>query len=221
MTLRYASIDAGGKVSDEAVLDSRVCECCQTSAAITSEGPIVVYRDRSSNEIRDISVVRLSRGRWTAATTLSADGWEIHGCPVNGPSVSAEGKRVVVAWFTAAKDSPRVKVVFSGDAGATFGQPIKVDDGSPIGRVDVLILKDGSALVSWLERTAKGAEVKVRRVKPDGTSDQAFTVAESGAARSSGFPQMARAAEEIVFAWTAPGSPPGVRTAMGRVGAEK
>ncbi|HEY5837816.1 MAG TPA: sialidase family protein, partial [Pyrinomonadaceae bacterium] len=34
MTLRYAAIDAEGKLSDEAQLDDRVCECCQTSAAL-------------------------------------------------------------------------------------------------------------------------------------------------------------------------------------------
>lgn len=216
MTLRFATMDVNSKVSEDVLLDPRVCECCQTSAALTSEGAIVVYRDRSEKEIRDISVVRFSKGRWTEARTLNADGWEIQGCPVNGPSVSADGKRVAVAWFTAAKETPRVKVVFSSDAGATFASPIQVDEGSPVGRVDVLMLTDGSALVTWLERTGKGGEVKVRRVRPDGSRDEAITVAESNAARSSGFPQMARTGNEIIFAWTDPGSPSRVRTAVGR-----
>ena len=38
MTLRYAAIDRKGNLSDEAELDNRVCECCQTSAAVTSDG---------------------------------------------------------------------------------------------------------------------------------------------------------------------------------------
>ncbi len=112
-----------------------------------------------------------------------------------------------------------MKVVFSNDAGATFAPPILVDEGSPIGRVDVLLLTDGSALVSWLERTTKGGEVKVRRVKPNGSRDEAITVAASGDARASGFTQMARSGDEIIFAWTDPGSPSRVRTAMGRFGA--
>jgi hypothetical protein len=219
MTLRFATIEANSKVSEDVLLDSRVCECCQTSAALTSEGAIVVYRDRSEKEIRDISVVRFSKGRWTEPRTVNADGWEIHGCPVNGPSVSADGKRVAVAWFTAAKETPQVKVVFSSDAGVTFASPIVVDEGSPVGRVDVLMLTDGSAVVSWLERIAKGGEVKVRRVRPDSSHDQAITVAESSAARSSGFPQMARAGDEIIFAWTDSGTPSRVRTAVGRLAA--
>ncbi|HKQ05618.1 MAG TPA: hypothetical protein VJ464_10830 [Blastocatellia bacterium] len=172
---------------------------------------------RLEKEVRDISVVRYNKGRWTEPKTLSADGWEIHGCPVNGPSVSADGKRVAVAWFTAANDIPRVKLVFSGDAGATFGQPIQVDEATPVGRVDVLMLADGSALVSWLERAAKGGEVKVRRIRHNGSRSQAITVAESSAARASGFPQMARAGNEVILTWTQPGTPTKVRTAVIRL----
>ena len=215
MTLGFTTIDARGRLSEDAVLDPRVCDCCQTSAALTSDGAIVVYRDRSEKEIRDISLVRFHKGRWTEPVSLSVDGWEIHGCPVNGPSVSADRKRVAVAWFTAVKDAAQVKIIFSGDSGETFGKPIRVDDGTPVGRVDVLILPDGSALVNWLERTPTGGEIKVRRVRPDGSRDDAVTVAESGVARASGFPQMTRAGNEIIFAWTDPGTPSRVRTAVG------
>ncbi|MEK6301737.1 MAG: sialidase family protein [Acidobacteriota bacterium] len=215
MTLRYTTIDAKGKVSEDMLLDSRVCDCCQTSAAITADGAIVVYRDRSEKEIRDISLVRFHKGRWTEPRTLSVDDWEIHGCPVNGPTVSADGRQVAVAWFTAAKDVPRVNIIFSSDAGATFSQPIQVDEGAPVGRVDVLMLADGSALISWLERTPKGGEVKVRLVRPGGSRGQSITIAESSAARASGFPQMARAGDEIIFAWTDPGTPSRIRTALG------
>ena len=213
MTLRYTTISADGKLSEEVLLDGRVCECCQTSAAQTSEGVVVVYRDRSEKEIRDISIVRFAGGRWTAPETVHNDGWEIQGCPVNGPSVAADGRRVAVAWFTAAKDIPRVKVAFSEDAGASFSEPIQVDDGSPLGRVETLMLADGSAFVTWLERAEKGAEVRARRIRPDGAREKSIIVAESSAARSSGFPQMARSGNEIIFAWTEPGAVSRVQTA--------
>jgi hypothetical protein len=181
---------------------------------MTSEGPIVAYRDRSDTEVRDISIVRLLKGRWTAPRIIYADGWEIHGCPVNGPSVSADGRKVAVAWFTGAKDVARVKLIFSTDAGQTFGQPIQVDEGHPAGRVDVEVLGDGSALVIWLENTANGAEIKVRRVQPDGTREEAKTLTISSAARASGFPRMARAGNAVIFAWTQPDKPARVRTAI-------
>ena len=169
MTLRYAAIDAQGNLSDEAELDNRVCECCQTSAAVTSDGPIAVYRDRSATEVRDIYIVRQVNGTWTAPQPVHADNWQINGCPVNGPSVAADGRRVVVAWFSSVDDKPHVKVAFSDDAGARFNTPIRVDDGENVGRVDTLLLPDGSALVCWLSGSVQGGEVKVRRVLPTET----------------------------------------------------
>jgi hypothetical protein len=211
MTLRYATLGRDNKVSSESPLDGRVCECCQTSAAQTSEGIVVVYRDRSAEEVRDISIVRLLQdGRWSEPRTVHADGWRIDGCPVNGPSVAASGSRVAVAWFTMAGDAPHVRLALSKDAGATFAKPLEVGDGDPIGRADVLILDEGGALVCWLEKTKDGAELRARRVRPDGTRDPSFTVAPAAVTRSNGVPQMARSKNTIIFTWT---GPDGIRTA--------
>lgn len=205
MTLRYVKIKRDGTLMDEAVLDTRVCECCQTSAAMTADGPVVVYRDRSEQEIRDTSIVRLRDGQWSQPVSVFKDDWQINGCPVNGPSVAAAGRRVAVAWYTGVNNKPRVKLAFSNDAGVSFGEPITVDDGNPAGRVETLLLADGSALVCWLEKIQGGGEVRVRRVKPDGKFDPAMVVSATGAARSNGFPQMAQVGKTLVFAWTGAG----------------
>lgn len=214
MTLRYAAIEATGNLSDESELDERVCECCQTSAAVTRDGPIVVYRDRSQTEVRDIYVVRRVNGAWTKPQPVFADDWQINGCPVNGPSVVADGANVVVAWFTGAADTPRVKIAFSRDAGATFSQPIQVDDGESVGRVDTVLLRDGSALVCWLSGNTDGGAIKVRRVRVDGTVGPPAVIARTDISRSSGFPRMARLGDEVHFAWTEFGKPSHVRTAV-------
>lgn len=215
MTLRYATLGRDGralKVLDESLVDARVCECCQTSAAVTAEGPVVVYRDRSAEELRDISLVRLAGRRWAEPVTVHADRWKLDGCPVNGPSVAAAGRVVAVAWFTMGETgaTPRVRLAFSRDAGRTFSAPVEADDGDPVGRASVLLLADGSAVVCWIERTKAGAEVRARRVRADGRRDPSFTVAATGEARTSGFPRMARSGQRLVFSWT---SPTGVRTA--------
>ena len=202
MTLRYVKIKRDGTLSDEAVLDAKVCECCQTSAALTSDGPVAVYRDRSDGEMRDISIVRLRNGQWSRPQTVFADNWQINGCPVNGPSIAAAGRRVAVAWFTAVNDQPRVKLAFSQDAGASFGAPVTVDDGNPAGRVETLLLDDGSALVCWLEKITEGGAVRVRRIQPNGKRETAITISATGTARSNGFPQMVRSGKTLVFAWT-------------------
>ena len=217
MTLRYAAIDAAGNLADEAQLDERVCECCQTSATVTSAGPIAVYRDRSATEVRDIYIVRQVNGGWTSPQPVFADNWQINGCPVNGPSVAADGSRVAVAWFSSVADNPQVKIAFSQDAGATFSQPVQVNDGKNVGRVDTLLLPDGSALVCWLAGDVQGGEIKVRRVGPDGSVGPAAVIASTDISRSSGFPRMACRGNEVHFAWTEFGKPARVRTAMTQI----
>ena len=214
MSLMHTTLDRDGRLGAETRLDGRVCDCCQTDAAMTDAGTVVVYRDRSEKEIRDMSVVRHVGGRWTQPQPLATDGWEINGCPVNGPAIAAAGSKVGVAWFTAAADKPMVKVAFSADSGATFTAPFVVDDGRPLGRVDILWLPDGSALVSWLEQGEPGARLRVRRVLSNAKADEAVTVAESTGARSSGFPRMAAPNGEVVIAWRDAGDPPRVRTAV-------
>jgi hypothetical protein len=221
MALRYAAIGADGGRTDEAVLDERICECCQTSAALTSEGPVAVYRDRSEREVRDIYFVRRQGEGWSAPQPIHADNWEINGCPVNGPSIAADGRRVAVAWYTGEGDAARVQVAFSGDAGATFGAPARVDDGEAMGRVDVLMLADGSALVCWMSGSAEGGANKVRRVSREGALGPVSVIAASDVSRSSGFPRMARLSDTVHFAWTQFGKPPRVQTATADVSAFK
>jgi hypothetical protein len=223
MMLVNTTLAKDGNLGAELALDERVCDCCQTAAAVADAGPVVVYRDRSADEIRDIYIVRHVDGRWTTPKPVYPDGWRLSACPVNGPAVAADGDRVVVAWFTGAGDTARVRVAFSDNGGDSFGVPTRVDNGSPVGRVDVVLQPDGSALVSWLERTAApasqggggdGAEVRVRRVRSDGTLVQWATVARSSVARASGFPHMvATARGEVFFTWTSPGNPSTIRIA--------
>src|SRR5688500_18136299 len=149
MTLRAAFIDYAGNKVNEWELDSKTCDCCQTTAVITDEGPIVIYRDRSDDEIRDLSIVRFIDGKWTSPQVVSRDNWKISGCPVNGPRAAAIGNNISVAWFTAPEGRPMVNVIFSDDAGGTFGLPVRVDEGKPNGRVDVAQLDKRSCLVSW------------------------------------------------------------------------
>lgn len=198
---------AGMGEATKTVLDQRVCDCCQTASAMTARGPVVVYRDRTEEEIRDISILREIQGEWTAPRRVHEDNWEVDFCPVNGPAIVADGEAVAVAWFTGARDTARVQVAFSNDAGTNFGPAIRVDEGTPAGRVGVQWIGN-DALVSWLERSrGDTAFVKVRRVSRDGTLGRAVTVSTSSGTRSSGFPRMVRAGEGVILAWTIPGSP--------------
>jgi hypothetical protein len=198
MSLRTAVI--AGQVGADEVLDERVCECCSTGSAVTSAGPVVVFRDRSESETRDISIVRWADGGWSPPQLIHRDSWQIDGCPVNGPEIAAAGDLVAVAWFTAAGGEPRVQMVFSHDAGASFGPPVSIDGEGPLGRVDV-VLDGQEAVVSWLAVGAEMGEVRLRRVAADGTSGPPVTVAQTAATRAAGFPRLVRHGDLLYLAW--------------------
>ena len=88
-----------------------------------------------------------------------------------------------------------------------------------MGRVDVVLLADGSALVCWMSGSAEGGANKVRRVAPDGTLGPVAIISQTDISRSSGFPRMARLGDTVHFAWTQFGKPSRVRTATADVSA--
>jgi hypothetical protein len=217
MTLRSALIGPDArKRGPDVELDGRVCDCCQTDAARTREGTVVVYRDRSDGEVRDIALVRLTAAGWSEPAHVANDGWRVEACPVNGPAVDARDDTVVVAWFTA-PDRPRVRLAFSADGGRTFSRPVEVAAGRVAGRVDVILLPDGRAVVSWLAETTAAGEIRVQPFTRDGPAGVATVVSRSDVARSSGFPQMLLADGALLFAWTGAGAQPQVRAAVARL----
>jgi hypothetical protein len=214
MSLRFASFDRNGKQLTETAVDARVCECCPTAAAATDDAVIVAYRDRSAQEVRDIHVARLEDGKWTTPFAVHADGWQIPACPVNGPALSARGRDVAIAWFTMKDGKGLAQAAFSSDAGRSFGPPVALADVDTIGRVDVALLEDGSAVASWIEIVEQKATFMIRRVDRSGARSSAIAVAAIESGRGSGYPRMARDGSQLVFAWTARDGGLRVKTAV-------
>ncbi|MDX1672524.1 MAG: hypothetical protein R3211_09300, partial [Balneolaceae bacterium] len=212
MTLRSAVIDRGGRILESHLIDSTVCDCCQTDLAPTARGAIAVYRNRTDGEIRDIQASRYQEGRWTEPVTVHPDGWKIGGCPVNGPAVASSGDHMLISWFTNSGNTPQVKAVFSIDGGQSFSDPVRIDDGNPLGRVDAALRpEEKSGFVSWMEKTEEGADFRYRKVGSERM--ESVTVSAMNASRSSGFPRMVLQNSRLLFAWTAIDSLPHVETA--------
>lgn len=203
MTLRYAAFDAQWKQTEDAEIDHNVCECCSTDAAVTPDGPLVVYRNHTDKEIRDIATSRLVSGKWTPEAIVHNDNWELYACPVNGPAVSVRGERAAVAWFTVKDDVGQAYAALSSDSGRTWGAPIRLDDAASLGRVDIEVLDDGSAVASWVEFRKESSELRLRLITADGVRSAPVAVAPVGGGRAAGFPRMARRGDELVFAWSA------------------
>ena len=217
MNVRVAMFAPDGTQASETMIDDRVCECCPLATAVTADGPIVAYRNRTTDEIRDIYVSRMVGGRWTEPRAVHNDNWQIAACPVNGPALSANGRNVAIAWFTAVGNEGHVYAAFSSDSGATFGPPVRIDDVGAVGRVDVDLLGEGSAAVTWIEFAEQRSEFRIRRADRAGTRSASMAVSAIAAGRSSGYPRMARRGNELLFAWVEAGDKPRVRTAAAQL----
>lgn len=205
MQLRAAEITE--KIGNETVVDEKVCSCCGTSAVSTGDGPLVFYRDRSDREIRDISFARLAGKNWKR-TEFSRDGWEIRGCPVNGPDAASDGNSVAMAWYSGGGQRTGVRLSFSRDGGKSFAPGIAVDDflqGS-LGRVQVALLGADLAMVVWMKSAENGkADIYARKIRSDGRRGPPVLIAETQSSRGVGFPQMLKLEDEIFLTWTEEG----------------
>mgnify|MGYP001119470141 FL=1 len=202
MTIRFAEITDKGDVIKESELDASTCDCCQTSIAITNDGPIVVYRDRGEKEVRDIYSVKNINGTWEEPNVVHDDGWIINGCPVNGPKVAVNSKDLAIAWFTVSNDNPLVNVSFSKNNGNSFGAPVKVNDHDAIGRVDVSFLNDKEVIVSYMEVDDIGTYLRIKKVSFDGKISEPITISKIDGGRNTGVPQLEIIDSEIFIVWT-------------------
>lgn len=201
----------GEVVAAEQRIDDKTCDCCQTDAALTAAGPVVVYRDREAGEVRDVAIARFADAAF-GTSPVHRDEWEMAGCPVNGPAIDAEARHAAVAWFTGA-DGGSTRLAFSDDAGGSFEGPIVFDADQPLGRVDVALVEGGAA-VSWLARGDGEAEVRVRLVHRDGRLGAPTIVARTASARASGFPVMVRDGARLLVAYRDGQEPPRVHLAQ-------
>jgi hypothetical protein len=209
MSLRSAVFSPSLQRSGESELDASTCDCCQTGVAVTARGPLLVYRDRTTAEIRDIYATRHDGERWTTPKPVHADGWKMPACPVNGPAIAANGNDVVVAWYTAAANKPAVKLARSNDAGDSFAAPVTLDQGEAVqGRVDVA-LDAAQAWVLWVREDnisvgGGGQSLWLARYVPDLSRELSrVEVAKlQGRGKGTGFPQLALRDGNAYMVWT-------------------
>lgn len=202
----YAQTMAAGGA--DMLVDSSVCDCCQLALVRVGDDALLAYRGRTDNEVRDIWLARWRHGAWEAPRALHDDAWEISACPVNGPRLVARGEHVAAIWFTAAQGKPRVQAKVSRDGGETFGDVLAIDLGRPQGRVDAVMLDNGTTLFTWLELTGneagKAGGIFLRRLSAAGEMSDAELLAPSTTARAGGFPRIAQLSPtQLLLSYTA------------------
>lgn len=204
MSLRGAIVYPDGTIDFDTLLDDRVCDCCNTAAAVGgNDALLVAYRDRSEDEIRDISLVKWEHDKgWSEPKTIGNDYWNISGCPVNGPALDTFNESAVIAWFTGVNDEGKVQIIFSEDGAETFGVPMRVDTRNATGRVDVVMFSPTEAIVSWMEPKGTEELLQLMKVSSNGQKSTPITLSKMSPERASGFPQLEQVGDTLFVAWT-------------------
>jgi hypothetical protein len=94
-----------------------------------------------------------------------------------------------------------VRVAFSNDGAATFGEPVEIASGRIAGWVGLAIIDDNSLAASWVSKTEAGDNaINIRRLTNGGRLEPVRTIATTGQLRV--FPQLAFYEDNLVMAWT-------------------
>ena len=223
--VHWRTIGRDGSLGPELRLDARACDCCQTSLVRTTSGDLfAAWRDRSTDEVRDIAFSRraLSQGTdqpWSEPIRVHDDGWLIPGCPVNGPRLAAGPKgELACLWYTGGErlgtyaafvrgaDEPHLGSLGHKNSppGPTFGVPIRIDEGATEGRVEALFLADGSLLTLWMEHRDEGVQWRARSIGANASVGPAMTIAPTSSDRRMGFLRAAPLGDGALLAWKDP-----------------
>jgi len=84
----------------------------------------------------------------------------------------------------------------------------------PLGRVDAEWVDAHRVVVSWLVARGRAADIVMQTVDLDGNLGRRHTMAATSSRRSSGFPRIVRNGNRLVMAWTEPGKPAKLHTAI-------
>ena len=211
MSLRTTTITA--TIAPSTQLDDRTCECCPTTLTRTSAGIVAAYRDRTESERRDIAVVRLVDGAWSPPGDLWPDGWEINGCPVNGPAAASSGLRTAVVWYHGGEHAG-VRAAVSEDGGLTFDEPITLAGEEAIGRVAAAWPTDQHVAAVWIaEGPGDDGKAALTMATLDMTGSVSVKVVGAvEAGRRSGYPRIAPMGDgTCLLVWTSKNREEGLR----------
>jgi hypothetical protein len=217
MSVRGAVVDWQERIEEPIELDPRSCSCCQTDAARIGARTLVVYRDRSEDEVRDIALVeRDPDGHWSAPEIVHADGWKISACPVNGPTIAANGARALIVWPTLAQAPMSVRYVLREGASNSPMQVLEQGE-AVLGRVDSSAAADDGFAISWIGAGKSGSALKLATLDAQGKLLGIREVMALAAGRSSGNPRLAWYHGAHFLTWTEVSGPGQTAIALERI----
>jgi hypothetical protein len=190
-----------------------VCYCCKTALASGTRGALyAAWRQVYKGNVRDIAFAASRDGGLTFSTPVrvSEDGWEINGCPDDGPAMAVDqAGRVHIVWPTVMVANGALEGALfyaSTRDGRTFTKRLRVPaEGSPKpSHPQIAIDQHGRVIVAWDELIGGRRTVMARVIGPAGAARlepvprHALLLEAPGA-----YPVLAATSSAVIAAWTA------------------
>lgn len=106
-SVRFAKTRGANEFSDEILIDSSACQCCRIDVHTDqSQNVFIAYRGlkkgKMGKQIRDMMIATsLDQGAsFSSPVLISADNWNIEGCPHTGPSLCSNKAGLFSLWYT-------------------------------------------------------------------------------------------------------------------------
>jgi hypothetical protein len=197
---------------EEVTVATDVCFCCKTAVA-TAPGRVVyvAWRHIYPINLRDIAVAHSSDGgkTFSAPVRVSEDGWQIAGCPDDGPALAVDQSGTLhIVWPTMVGGADRAaKGIFyssSTDGGRTFAPRQRIDEEGSGAAHPQIAAGGGRVAIVWDEAGAT-RRACLREVSTEPTRSGGARVLGPIAILSAGpavYPAIAATPSALVAAWT-------------------
>ena len=172
------STDGGKSFSANRKVAENVCPCCKTALAVSPDGTLYAsWRQVLPGNFRHIAVASSSDGgaSFSSPVIVSDDKWMLQGCPVSGPSLSADaGGTLKVVWYAAGENAaPGLYFAETRDKGRSFS-PRSLLMQETVKGTPALAGANDRAVAIWQGAIGQQPETKVREL---GGAGEAVSVA--------------------------------------------
>jgi hypothetical protein len=206
------STDKGTSFGKNIRVAPNVCPCCRPTVAFGAKGEVyVAWRTVYEGDIRDIVVATSTDqgATFNQPLRVAVDNWKINGCPHSGPSMSIEGDRLYITWFSEGDSTNAgIRLAWSDNSGKSFAKPViasgkVVDANHPM----LSLSEDGRLMVVFQGRDAAekdgwgAVRAYVAEVSDTGAVSQPIAV--MGNKKSVSYPAIvAGTVGRVYVAWT-------------------
>ncbi|HKE84783.1 MAG TPA: sialidase family protein [Vicinamibacterales bacterium] len=212
----------GGNASARGIARG-VCYCCKT-ALVTGSGDTVsaAWRHVYPGNVRDMAFAASRDGgrTFSAPVRVSEDGWQIDGCPENGPALAVDrDQRTHVVWPTVVRDKGQSTLALfhaSTKDGRAFTARSPLPVSGPAYHPRLVTMADGSLLAAWDEVVNGARRIRLARGRPDAEGLVAFTSLDRARPIQAQYPALAATSSGAALAWST-GAVVGSRISVERI----